>query len=85
MDLALVCGPDATSRYHSSDSAEASTDIDRTRLAALEQRLAESELRWRAMEARMVGLARRLDIFSEQISEVKMLVKIFEEKLDNEG
>jgi hypothetical protein len=43
---------------------------------------AEDALRWRALEARVSGIARKLDLFSEQISELKMLVKIFEEKLD---
>jgi hypothetical protein len=42
----------------------------------------EDLLRWRALEARVSGVARKLDMFSEQISELKMLVKIFEEKLD---
>jgi len=42
----------------------------------------ESALRWRALEARVAGLAKRIDLFSEQMAEVKMLVKIFEEKLD---
>ncbi len=43
----------------------------------------EDLLRWRALEARVAGVARKLDMFSEQISELKMLVKIFEEKLDD--
>jgi hypothetical protein len=43
---------------------------------------AEDSLRWRALEARIAGLARRLEQYSEQMAEVKMLVKIFEEKLD---
>lgn len=48
----------------------------------LRQTKDESSLRWRALEARVAGLAKRLDLFSEQMAEVKMLVKIFEEKLD---
>ncbi len=40
-------------------------------------------LRWRALEARVAGLAKKLEMFSEQIAETKMLVKIFEEKLDH--
>jgi hypothetical protein len=45
----------------------------------------ENRLCWRAIEARVSGLAKNLEIFSEQIAEVKMLVKIFEEKLDRRG
>lgn len=40
------------------------------------------ELRWRALEARVVGLAKKVDVLAEQLSEMKMLVKVFEEKLD---
>ncbi len=43
----------------------------------------ENRLCWRAIEARVSGLAKNLEIFSEQIAEAKMLVKIFEEKLDH--
>lgn len=39
-------------------------------------------LRWKALEARVSGLAKKLEFFSEQIAEARMLVKIFEEKLD---
>lgn len=42
----------------------------------------ESSLKWRALEARVAGIARKLDLFSEQMAELKMLVKVFEEKLD---
>ena len=45
----------------------------------------ESSLRWRALEARVTGMAKKLDLFAEQFSELKMLVKLFEEKLDNRG
>jgi hypothetical protein len=48
----------------------------------LRQYKSEDSLRWRALEARVSGLAKRLEQFTEQMSEVKMLVKIFEEKLD---
>ncbi len=48
------------------------------------QRLQEdNELRWRALEARVSGIAKKLEFFSEQMAEAKMLVKIFEEKLDS--
>jgi hypothetical protein len=42
----------------------------------------EGSLRWRALEARVAGLAKKLEQFTEQMAELKMLVKIFEEKLD---
>lgn len=42
----------------------------------------ESALRWRALDARVSGLAKKLEIYSEQMAELKMLVKLFEEKLD---
>lgn len=42
----------------------------------------EGSLQWRALEARVAGIARKLDLFAEQMSELKMLVKIFEERLD---
>lgn len=43
----------------------------------------DSFLRWRALEARVSGIAKKLEMFSEQMAETKMLVKLFEEKLDN--
>jgi hypothetical protein len=42
----------------------------------------DNVLRWKALEARVAGLAKKLEFFSEQMAETKMLVKIFEEKLD---
>lgn len=48
----------------------------------LRQHKGEEGLRWRALEARVAGLARKLESFTEQVAELKMLVKIFEEKLD---
>jgi hypothetical protein len=48
----------------------------------MHQSRAEDSLRWRALEARVAGLAKKLEQFSEQMAEVKMLVKIFEERLD---
>ncbi len=50
--------------------------------AEMRQAREEDSLRWRALEARVSGIAKKLETFSEQISELKMLVKIFEEKLD---
>jgi hypothetical protein len=40
-------------------------------------------LRWKALEARVAGLVRKVEFFTEQMAETKMLVKIFEEKLDH--
>jgi hypothetical protein len=63
-------------------------DVDRMQeeLQCLRDELRENKdegsLRWRALEARVAGIARKLDQFSEQMAELKMLVKIFEEKLD---
>jgi hypothetical protein len=51
----------------------------------LRQYKTEDSMRWRALEARVTGLAKKLDLFVEQMAEVKMLVKIFEEKLDRRG
>ncbi len=45
----------------------------------------EDSLRWRALEARVAGLAKKLELFSEQVAELKMLVKIFEETMDRRG
>ena len=49
-----------------------------------EMKAAQSDdsLRWRALEARLSGVAKKLEMYSEQMAELKMLVKIFEEKLD---
>jgi hypothetical protein len=47
------------------------------------RRLQEDNLlRWKALEARVSGLAKKVEMFSEQMAETKMLVKLFEEKLD---
>jgi hypothetical protein len=48
------------------------------------RRLQENNLlRWKALEARVSGIAKKLEFFSEQMAEAKMLVKLFEEKLDH--
>ena len=76
-----------SSTFLSSDApiiTSASNEELRGEIARMEERLQQNDLKWRAMEARVSGLAKRLEMFSEQISELKMLVKIFEEKLDNE-
>jgi hypothetical protein len=58
-----------------------------TELAAVREELRrmqeDSVLRWRALEARVAGLVKKIEFFSEQMAETKMLVKIFEEKLDH--
>ena len=43
----------------------------------------DNVLRWKALEARVSGIAKKLEFFSEQMAEAKMLVKLFEEKLDH--
>jgi hypothetical protein len=43
----------------------------------------DNNLRWRALEARVTGIVKKLEFFSEQMAEAKMLVKLFEEKLDH--
>ena len=56
----------------------------RQEMAELSRRIhQENSLQWRALEARVSGIAKKLEIFSEQVSELKMLVKLFEERLDN--
>jgi hypothetical protein len=40
------------------------------------------QMKMRALDARVAGLAKKLDLFAEQFAELKMLVKLFEEKLD---
>ena len=56
-------------------------DLERIREQIL--RIQEDNLlRWKALEARVAGLAKKLDFFTEQMAETKMLIKIFEEKLD---
>ena len=45
----------------------------------------ENLLRWKMLEARVVGLAKKMEFVSDQLAEAKMLVKIFEERLDQRG
>ena len=59
---------------HSAEIAKLSKDV--------RQSLAEMDLRWRALEARVNGLSKKVDFLIEQNSELNMLVKVFEEKLD---
>ena len=57
------------------------SELDTVR-AEMKQSGEEGSLRWRALEARVAGIAKKLDFFGEQMAELKMLVKIFEERLD---
>ena len=57
-------------------------EVDTLR-AELRRARDEDILRWKALEARVAGLAKKLEFFSEQMAETKMLVKIFEEKMDS--
>lgn len=65
----------------------AATPVPPAELEALKAELRrareEDILRWKALEARVAGLAKKLEFFSEQMAETKMLVKIFEEKMDS--
>lgn len=58
-----------------------SSDVERLR-EEIRKMQEENILRWKAIEARVSGIAKKLEFFSEQIAEARMLVKIFEEKLD---
>ena len=73
--------PAAPKQFISSDQK-----VPAVELLALEEKLTQqmqmSEMRWRALDVRVSGLSKKLELLSEQISEVKMLVKIFEEKMD---
>lgn len=60
-----------------SELAELSPRIDK-----IERETSENELRWKAMEARVNGLAKKVEFLLEQNSELNMLVKVFEEKLN---
>ena len=63
-----------------------SDDSIRQELARVVEELQKNKdtgsLQWRALEARVAGLAKKLEAFTEQMAELKMLVRIFEEKLD---
>jgi len=41
-----------------------------------------ADLRWKALEVRVAGLVKKVELLSEQTSELRMLVKIFEERLN---
>ena len=58
-----------------------SDDLEQLRAEFLRMQ-EDNLLRWKALEARVSGLAKKLEFFSEQMAETKMLVKLFEEKLD---
>lgn len=59
---------------HSAEIANLSREVRQT--------IADMDLRWRALEVRVNGLAKKVDFLIEQNSELNMLVKVFEEKLD---
>lgn len=60
---------------------EGSADIARVK-KEMHAALSEMDLKWRALEARLNGLAKKMDFLIEQNSELNMLVKVFEEKLN---
>ncbi len=73
--------------YFSSDlisapPAQANANLGRGDTTPIPGEIKELDLKWRALEARVSGLAKKVELFSEQVSELKMLVKIFEERLD---
>ena len=81
--------PENKRAFFSSDAAVpppaqvASSDVSREEVQLLiDLALSKQDLRWRAIEARVAGLSRKVELFSEQVSELKMLVKLFEERLD---
>ena len=59
-----------------------STDSTTPTIPAMPQENQHNDIRWRALEARVAGLAKKVDMLSEQLAEAKMLVKVFEEKMD---
>ncbi|NUM89718.1 MAG: hypothetical protein HUU37_10975 [Bdellovibrionales bacterium] len=81
--------PESKRAYFSSDavvppSAQAATSglgLEEVQ-SLIDLAQSKQDLRWRAAEARVAGLARKVDAFSEQVSELKMLVRLFEERLD---
>jgi hypothetical protein len=74
----------AAPRADAAPVAAATAPGELAELRAQIQRMNDDNLlRWKALEARVAGLAKKLEFFSEQMAETKMLVKIFEEKLDH--
>lgn len=74
--------PAAISVSTSSVPTSAKSELEQIR-EELRQLQSENALRWKALEARVAGIAKKLDMFSEQMAELNMLVKIFEERLDS--
>ncbi len=66
-------------------SSEAILEMEQKLKEQFQKANDETALRMRALDARVTGLAKKLEIFTEQMAEVKMLVKLFEEKLDQRG
>lgn len=81
--------PEAKRAFFSSDAAVPPPAQDVKSALGLEEvqslvdlALSKQDLRWRAVEAHVAGLSRKIDAFSEQVSELKMLVRLFEERMD---
>lgn len=64
------------------DSGGASSEELSALRSLVDRALEENGLRWRALEARVSGIAKKMELYAEHMSELKMLVKLFEEKLD---
>lgn len=54
-------------------------------VSKLKIQLDDTALRLRALDARVNGLVKKIEFFLEENAELKMLVKLFEEKLDKRG
>lgn len=78
---ATVAPPSAAVRSSVEEAPMAAEELSALRLL-MDRALEENALRWRALEARVAGLAKKVDLYSEHMGELKMLVKLFEEKLD---
>lgn len=79
-----IAAPIMVTRSASSAMAPAAESAEFAQLREELRKMQEDNLlRWKALEARVAGLAKKLEFFSEQMAETKMLVKLFEEKLDS--
>lgn len=71
-------------RFPEIEASASSRDLDQLR-EEMKRGQEEALLRWKALEARVAGLAKKMELVSDQLAEAKMLVKIFEERLDQRG
>lgn len=86
LDDVVTTDDSVQSAFKSTDRVAGGAALTRAEVEEMIRKAGEENaLRWRALEARVNGLARKLDLAAEQIMELKMLVKLFEEKLDANG